>query len=108
MQVRNKAGERTIHHRLKQTVSEPQKFIEETEQKTSDISNFIRLVRKYTYIEEFTPEIMHELVEKIIVHAPDKSSGHRKQRVEIHFRFNVASASATLGQRKYDKKRKAA
>ena len=81
---------------LKQTVSELQKFIEETEQKTADISNFIHLVRKYTYIEELTPEIMHELVEKIVVHAPDKSSGHREQKVEIYFRFNVASSSAIV------------
>ena len=81
---------------LKQTVSELQKIIEETEQKTSDISNFIQLVRKYTYIEELTPEIMHELVEKIVVHAPDKSSGHREQKVEIYFRFNVASSSAIV------------
>ncbi len=93
---------------LKQTISELKAFIEATEQKTADVSNFIQLVRKYTYINVLTPEIMHELVEKIVVHAPDKSSGHREQKVEIHFRFNVARASATLDQRKYDKKRKAA
>ena len=87
---------------LKQTVSELQKFIAETEQKTADISNFIRLVRKYTYIEELTPEIMHELVEKIVVHAPDKSSGHRQQKVEIYFRFNVANSSVIV-DRKYTK-----
>ena len=51
---------------LKQTVSELKAFIEATEQKTADVSNFIRLVRKYTFIEELTPEIMHELVEKIL------------------------------------------
>ena len=50
---------------------------------------------------------MHELVEKIVVHAPDKSSGHREQRVEIYFRFNVASATATLGHGNKGKKRKA-
>jgi len=44
---------------------------------------------------------MHEFIEKIVVHAPDKSSGHRKQKIEIHFRFNVASWE-------YDKKKKAA
>ena len=93
---------------LKQTVTELQAFIEHTEQKTSDISSFVQLVSKYTYINELTPEIMHELIEKIVVHAPDKSSGHRQQKVEIHFRFNVATASATLDRRDYDKKRKAA
>lgn len=29
--------------------------------------------------------VMNELVEKIVIHAPDKSSGHREQHVEIHF-----------------------
>lgn len=93
---------------LKQTVSELKVFIEATEQKTADVSNFIRLVRKYTYINVLTPEIMHELVEKIVVHASDKSSGHRQQKVEIYFRFNVASASATLNHGNQGKKGKAA
>jgi hypothetical protein len=26
-----------------------------------------------------------ECIEKIVVHAPDKSSGHRKQKVEIYY-----------------------
>ena len=51
---------------------------------------------------------MHELVEKIVVHAPDKSSGHREQRVEIYFRFNVASVTATFSHGNQGKKRKAA
>ena len=93
---------------LKQTVSELKAFIEATEQKTADVSNFIQFVRKYTHINVITPEIMHELVEKIVVYAPDKSSGHREQRVEIYFRFNVASATATLGHGNQGKKRKAA
>ena len=40
----------------------------------TNFSDFIQLVRKYTHISVLTPEIMHELVEKIVVHAPDKSS----------------------------------
>ena len=93
---------------LKQTVKELITFIEQTEQKTADISNFIHLVRRYTYVNELTPEIMHELIDKIVVHAPDKSSGHRQQKVEIHFRFNVATAEAVLDRRDYDKRGKAA
>lgn len=93
---------------LKQTVAELQAFISEREQKTADISQFMDIVRKYEYISELTPEIMHELIEKIVVYAPDKSSGHRKQRVDIYFRFNVATASAVLDRRDYDKRKKAA
>jgi hypothetical protein len=36
------------------------------------------------------------LVDKIIVHAPDKSSGHRKQKIEIYYKavgiINIAGA----------------
>lgn len=31
--------------------------------------------------------ILHELVEKIIVYAPDKSSGHRTQQIDIYYNF---------------------
>ncbi len=56
--------------------------------------------KKYERITELTPEIMHELIERIIVHAPDKSSGHRTQHIEIHYRFDAAVADSM----KYDKR----
>ena len=78
------------------------------EQKSTDVTAFIKEVQKYEHITELTPEIMHELIEKIVVHAPDKSSGHRTQEIEIHYRFDVAVATAVADSMKYDKKRKAA
>ena len=51
---------------------------------------------------------MHEFIEKIVVYAPDKSSGHRTQQIDICFRFNVAVATAVADSMVYDKKRKAA
>ena len=36
--------------------------------------------------EELTAEMLNELVDKIIVHAPDKSSGHRRQKIEIYYK----------------------
>ena len=38
-------------------------------------------------IPVLTPTIVNEFVKKIIVHAPDKSSGKRKQQIEIIFNF---------------------
>ena len=35
------------------------------------------------FIRELTPTIVNEFVKKIIVHAPDKSSGHRRQKIEL-------------------------
>ena len=72
------------------------------------MNSFIKVVQKYEHITELTPEIMHELIEKIVIHAPDKSSGHRTQQIDIYYRFDVAVSTAVAVSMKYDKKRKAA
>ncbi len=89
-------------------VSALTEFIEMKEQKSADITQFIDIVKKYTEISVLTPEIMHELIERIEVHAPDKSSGHRQQKIDIYFKFRIASASVVVDSLDYDKKRKAA
>ncbi len=94
--------------KLKQAVNEFTKFIETNEQKHTDVEQFLKIVRNRTELKELTPEIMHEFIEKIVGHAPDKSSGHRKQKIEIYFRFNVATAMVVADSWEYDKKKKAA
>lgn len=93
---------------LRQIIPELSQFIEAREQKNADTAQFIGIVRKYSEIPKLTPEIMHEFIEKIVVHAPDKSSGHRTQQIDICFRFNVMTATITADSMVYDKKRKAA
>ena len=68
------------HAELKKTVDA---FVE----KALNIKSFLKCVRKYTEPCELTPDILHELVEKIIVYAPDKSSGHRTQQIDIYYNF---------------------
>ncbi|GBF33135.1 site-specific recombinase [Desulfocucumis palustris] len=53
------------------------------ERKAEDTGQFLATVRKYTDIQELMPTILNEFISKIIIHAPDKSSGKRKQKVEI-------------------------
>nr|MCR5120898.1 DUF4368 domain-containing protein [Ruminococcus sp.] len=93
---------------LKSTVSELYKFVEEKEQQNSDINRFVEIVGRYEHLTDITPEQMHELIERIEVHAPDKSSGHRQQKIDIYFRFKVMCASVTHDGRTSNKKRKAA
>ena len=49
--------------------------------------SFMELVRRYTVFDELTPQMLHEFVDKIIVYEADKSSGERRQRVDIHLRY---------------------
>ncbi len=50
-----------------------------------NLDRFLVIVKKYTEIKELTPTILNEFVGKIIVHAPDKSTGKRVQQVEISY-----------------------
>lgn len=45
------------------------------------------VVRKYVGITELTPTIVNEFVKKMIVHAPDKFIGHRRQKIQIIWNF---------------------
>ena len=94
--------------KLRDDAANLENFISTREQKTEDISNFVNIVRKYKQITELTPEIMHELIERIEVHAPDKSSGHREQQVDIYFRFRVAEASVVCQRERKNKSEQAA
>jgi len=102
------AGYEDEQKKLRATVAELTAYIDTAEQKSADVTAFIRAVQKYEHITELTPEVMHELIEKIVIRAPDKSSGHRTQQIEIHYRFDVAITTAVADSMKYDKKRKAA
>ncbi len=69
---------------------------------------FITLVKSYTEIDALSPTVLHEFIDKIVVHAPDKSSGKRKQKVEIFYNaigiFDVPGEDEMV---KYFKQRKA-
>ena len=48
---------------------------------------FLALTKKYTDFTELTTPMIYEFVEKILVHAPDRTNGERTQEVEIHLKF---------------------
>ena len=52
-----------------------------------NVRNFLKIVKKYTEPTELTPLLLHEFVDKIIVHAPDRSSGRRVQQIDVHYNF---------------------
>ena len=68
-------------------VKTEQAAVDTYEQDRTDFDSFASVIRKYVGIRELTPTIVNEFVKKIIVHAPDKSSGHRRQRIEIVWNF---------------------
>lgn len=72
---------------LKASNDELRPIIEATKTQTLNVQSFLKIVRKYTEPTELTPALLHEFVNKVIVHAPDKSSGHRVQQIDVHYNF---------------------
>ncbi len=72
---------------LKQSAKELQAIVNTIETQAVNVQSFLKIVRKYTAPSELTPALLREFVEKIVVHAPDKSSGHRTQRIDVHYNF---------------------
>ena len=98
------AGYEEEQAKLKATVAELTAFVDTAEQKSSDVTAFLNVIKQYEHITVLTPKIIHELIDKIIVHEPDKSSGKRVQDIEIHFRFDVAVSTISVETGKYGKK----
>ena len=72
---------------LKQSAKELQAIVNTIDTQAVNVQSFLKIVRKYTAPTELTPALLREFVEKIVVHAPDKSSGHRTQRIDVHYNF---------------------
>jgi hypothetical protein len=55
---------------------------------TSDnVDRFIKLVHRYTDFTELTTPMIHEFIDKIVVHEADKSTGDRLQQIDIYLKY---------------------
>lgn len=54
---------------------------------SSNIERFMVLARKYRDVEELTAPVMNSFIDKVIVHAPQKTNGQRCMQIEIIFHF---------------------
>ena len=72
---------------LTEFVQTEQAAVDTYERDKADFNSFVAIICKYVWIQELTPTVVNEFVKKIIVYAPDKSSGHRRQKIEIVWNF---------------------
>lgn len=62
-----------------------EKEIDQQEQKTTHVEDFIAKCKRYSSLETLTPAILNDLVIKVFVEAPDKSTGKRRQGIHISY-----------------------
>lgn len=74
---------------LKGLTSSLRKEVELEESKSADVDRFLSVVERCTDIPELTPCILHEFVEKIIVHAASDPKGkNRTQEIDIYYKVS--------------------
>lgn len=61
--------------------------IAQQEEEADSIEQFILRAKKYPNLQELTPAVLHDLVNRVYVSAPDKSSGQRVQDVHISLAY---------------------
>jgi len=72
---------------LETETAQLQAELEQFDRDSLRADKFLELAKKYTDLPELTAPILHEFVDKVIVHEADKSSGVRQQQVDIHLNF---------------------
>ena len=80
---------------LREKIDILEEEIQQQEDQTENVDKFIRQAKKYLHLEKLTPAVLNDLVKAVYVHAPDNSSGHRVQDVEISYNY-IGILPATL------------
>ncbi len=60
---------------MKQSVESLSVIVEASEAQAVNVRSFLKIVKKYTELTALTPQLLHEFVDKIVVHEADKPSG---------------------------------
>ena len=72
---------------LKAQIKYMKKVVAEEKAHELNADGFLKIVRKYSNIEELTTELLHEFIDKIIVHHKEKVFGETIQRVESYYKM---------------------
>ena len=81
--------------KLRDRYNEIQSLLANYARQSSDAKEFAALVEQYANITELTEELLHTLIEKIVVHEKEVIDGETVMRIDIYYRFigNVGSES---------------
>ncbi len=68
-------------------IRQAQAEVDAFEADTTRVDQFLALTKKYTDFSVLTTPMIYEFVDKILVHAPDRSIEDRTQEVDIYLKF---------------------
>ena len=59
--------------------------VAQQEEQSDNLERFIGKVHKYFDLQELTPTILNDMIQKVYVHAPEKKNGKRTQQIDIYY-----------------------
>ncbi|MBQ8164308.1 MAG: recombinase family protein [Clostridia bacterium] len=71
--------------KLKTALPDMENYLETETDKTESLQRFIEKVKRITELKELTAELVHEFIDKIVVHAPRYLDGKRVQVMDIYY-----------------------
>lgn len=63
------------------------KIVAEEQKRELNADGFLKIVRKYSEVEELTLDILQEFIDKIIIHHREEIMGETIQKIEIYYKM---------------------
>ena len=80
-------GYEAEQEQLKQEIEALTAEVSEADTEATNVAKLIAVTKKYTRIDELTPEVLNAFVDKIVVHEREKKDGKRTQQIDIHYSY---------------------
>ena len=72
---------------LRSRITESRRQLAEMQEAGNEKDSFLTAIRRFMEMETLTPQILRELIDKIVVHQAEGLGKNRTQHIEIHYRF---------------------
>ena len=80
-------GYEAEHGQLKREIEALTAEVSQADMEVTNVAKLIAVTKKYTRIDELTPEILNAFVDKIVIHEREKKDGKRTQQIDIYYSY---------------------
>lgn len=87
-------------HETQQQLTALQEVVNEEAQHEVNVDGFLKLVRKYTRINELTPEIIRSFIDKIVVSHKQETIHGKTQEIDVYFNMVGKVNLPTIDEKK--------
>ena len=70
---------------LRKSIDKLTAEVDRQREQSDNLERFIEKVHKYFDLQELTPTILNDMVQRVYVHAPEKINGKRTQQIDIYY-----------------------